>query len=955
MESDEGGRLVGIIAANASRLLSLDQDLSLAKEISDAIVEVQSGLKAVADGNFKNLQDWRENRGAELIERTDITSRGLWLLDKMVEAQKKPTVLKSFFESYLGQAEAEQSERSAARASGDFFGPRSEQDVFGKAFVGESGGFALESVTQDQLDQEAQAQRQRDQIAERQAQRLTGDAGDLTADMFGDGRSPLFDERRDDLRFQDDYASEMDADTARFNELTADLYAGNPEPTAEDIAAWRKANPEKWSELSKMREQALRAAGYTQEVFRSNEELVNTFDTTNRSAWFTDNFEDAEDYGGGGVSRYYINPDNFADLDNQQVRDAISDIVEEPDDLFSLTEAMPQVRERLVDSYDGLSIATFGMGVMTTHLNPFSPSRIKSADPISPGPKVTPDQWADTGDADIRYQRPRRPQGAKGFAKLLADGKVLLKGLLNPDFTTAVHEMAHAFEMTDYTGLTDEEVFTLKTWAGDANPNNRKMMERKASEKFARGWERYLADGKAPFAELQAIFDKMAKWMMETYKTITGSPIDVDISPEVRAIFDKIAARMVAPSTIVTPSGTQMTTEDGSPLPPAIDPASDTPIETMDDLAGVARFHLENPLPPPPALTQRVFNTPEDEPIAYSLQRARADMEAALYGYDTAAWNQASQTFGDLWDRVRNEPEGTGEAELNKLMMSANPDRPLTALEVARFTHEGLVRKMVLDRTLRELQTAISSGNRNMVEEKQNLVNAASARYQTMLNQIARSRTAAGRALNAWKYALKEDFSQGTLYSRALTNYNSVRVAEGKAAVDALPEAEAKAVAQFAERMAKMQAEIDALKEAQQLGVDRAAEQQAMIDALRAERDAAKSKGSTKVQEVTRRVLVDKVRKAAKEARERLGLPPLDDNTRYQMDSANDPTWRDRVIVLAEVLVANPIMSTAQFADRVRVMFGAAYAAVADRLRSDVDEYLRPMMEDVSGTEMSTP
>jgi hypothetical protein len=242
-----------------------------------------------------------------------------------------------------------------------------------------------------------------------------------------------------------------------------------------------------------------------------------------------------------------------------------------------------------------------------------------------------------------------------------------------------------------------------------------------------------------------------------------------------------------------------------------------------------------------------------------------------------------------------------------------------------------------------------------MVEEKQNLVNAASARYQTMLNQIARSRTAAGRALNAWKYALKEDFSQGTLYSRALVNYNSVRVAEGKPAADALPEAEAKAVAQFAERMAKMQAEIDALKEAQQLGTDRAAEQQAMIDALRAERDAAKSKGSTKVQEVTRRVLVDKVRKAAKEARERLGLPPIEDNTRYQMDSANDPTWYDRVIVLAEVLVANPLMSTAQFADRVRVLFGAAYAAVSGNLRSDVDEYLRPMMEDVSGTEMPTP
>jgi hypothetical protein len=714
---------------------SLSQDEDFARATSDGeykiiLEKLSEGDVLFIDGEEVIVDKIIRNRNGQLI-RIDFDG-GKRFGSPTVKAEAEFIYVDDYFDNYE-------------------FTP--DEGIEDEAIYGAAEDFALESVTQDQLGEEAAAQKQRDQLAERQAQRLTGDAGIIVPDMFGptEGQTPLFNERRDDLRFQ------------------------------------------------------------------------------------------------------------------------------------------------------------------------------------------------------------RRPQGAKGFAKLLADGKVLLKGLLNPDFTTAVHEMAHAFEMTGYTGLTDEEVATVKTWAGDANPNNRKMMERKASEKFARGWERYLADGKAPFAELQAIFDKMAKWMRETYKTITGSPIDVEISSEVRAIFDKIAARMVAPSTIVTPSGTQMTTEDGSPLPPAIDPASDTPIETMDDLAGVARFHLENPLPPPPALTQREFNTPEDEPIPYSVQRARADMEAALYGYDTAAWNQAAQTFGDLWDRVTNEPAGTGEAELNKLMMSANPDRPLTALEVARFTHEGLKRKMVLDRTLRELQTAISSGNRNMAEEKQNLVNAASARYQTMLNQIARSRTAAGRALNAWKYALKEDFSQGTLYSRALTNYNSVRVAEGKAAVDALPEAEAKAVAQFAERMAKMQEEIDALKEAQQLGVDRAAEQQAMIDALRAERDAAKAKGSTKVQEVTRRVLVDKVRKAAKEARERLGLPPIEDNTRYQMDSANDPTWRDRVIVLAEVLVANPIMSTAQFADRVRVMFGAAYAAVADRLRSDVDEYLRPMMEDVSGTEMPTP
>ena len=851
----KGDQPQDLFNAIATEIASARKTAAAEKVEEESLSQAEDFARATSDGEYKIILEKLSEGDTLFIDGVEV------IVDKIIRNQKGQLIRIDFdggkrFGSPTVKAEAE------FIYVDDYFDNYEfapDEGIEDEAIYGAAEDFTLESVTQDQLDGEAAAQKQRDQLAERQAQRLTGDAGDLTADMFGDGRSPLFDERRDDLRFQG--ASLRSGWVDRSGNFTT-LGRGQ---THGDAAA--------------------QIAGVTS--LEGTQKL-------NSQGW-------ARVVPSGEI--LYV---DFGETQN------------------TLTPAQRKTLIQQAESAGASSIVTDGYNGQRT-------------------------VW----EADTRFQR--RPQGAKGFAKLLEDGKVLLKGLLNPDFTTAVHEMAHAFEMTGYTGLTDEEVATVKTWAGDANPNNRKMMERKAGEKFARGWERYLADGKAPFAELQAIFDKMKKWMLETYKTITGSPIDVDISPEVRAIFDKIAARMVAPSTIVTPSGTQMTTEDGSPLPPAIDPASDTPIETMDDLAGVARFHLENPLPPPPALTQRVFNTPEDEPIPYSLQRARADMEAALYGYDTAAWNQAAQTFGDLWDRVTNEPAGTGEAELDKLMMSANPDRPLTALEVARFTLEGLKRKMVLDRTLRELQTAISSGNRNMVEEKQNLVNAASARYQTMLNQIARSRTAAGRALNAWKYALKEDFSQGTLYSRALTNYNSVRVAEGKPAADALPEAEAKAVAQFAERMAKMQAEIDALKEAQQLGTDRAAEQQAMIDALRAERDAAKAKGSTKVQEVTRRVLVDKVRKAAKEARERLGLPPIEDNTRYQMDSANDPTWRDRVIVLAEVLVANPIMSTAQFADRVRVMFGAAYAAVADRLRSDVDEYLRPMMEDVSGTEMPTP
>ena len=991
MESDEGVRLVNIIATKAPRLISLDPDLSLANEISDAVIELQSGLKAVKDGKFKNLQEWRDNRGAELIERTEITPRGLWLLDKMVEAQKKPTVLKEFFDTYLDQAEAEQSERNDSRASGDFFGGRTEQDVFSKMTGTEE--FALESVTQDQLDAEAAAQKQRDQIAERQARPLTGGV-DLTADMFGEGDTPLFNERRDTTRFQEDLTAEDEAyfdaidrgdmETAQrmvddyLQEIGGSKFSmggeqllvdpefgrinvyGN-EPAARQTSRSLQAAPTLGDTLRDIEEIRGRNAGLqTSATPEANQAALIRPKVVIHDGYNLDNTDivnevkDASSLGYGSIVevmdvravrgiKYEERPDGYyVDIKTDELIDPRMAYDYENRRLRTWAETQSiygDLLERTDMSHKGVRVITWG----DTSTDPVTYDADGNPIPLS--------QRFNPLSQDIRYQRRRRRgQNAKGLAKLLDDGRVLLKGLLNPDFTTAVHEMAHAFEMTGYTGLTDEEVATLKNWAGDKNPNDRKMMETKASEKFARGWERYLAEGQAPFAELQAIFDKISKWMLETYKTIKGTQIDVEISSEVRAIFDKIAARMVAPAAIVTPAGNMMVTEDGSPVAPAIDPATLETIETDEQVIGVIRHILENPTPTPPQ-----FNTPEDEPTLYALQRARADQEAILYGYDTAAWNQAAQTFAELWDTVTSEPAGTGEAKLNELMMSADPDRALTATEIARFTLEGLRRKKVLDRALEELQTAISSGNAKLVNEKQDFVNAASARYQTMLNQIARSRTTAGRALNAWKFALKDDFSQGTLYSRALVNFNSVRVANGKPAVDALPQEEAKAIAQFAEKMAKMQEEIDELKEAQRLGVDRAAEQQAMIDALRAERDAAKDKKSSKVQEATRRVLVNKVRQAAKEARERLGLPPADENTRYQLDSSSDPTWRDRVIVLAEVLIADSAMGVARFADRVRSMFGEAYAAVAGKLRNDVEEYLRPMMEDVSGTEMPTP
>jgi hypothetical protein len=616
--------------------------------------------------------------------------------------------------------------------------------------------------------------------------------------------------------------------------------------------------------------------------------------------------------------------------------------------------------------YDGIDVT---MRDGRNEIVVFDPAQIKSAEAVTyddAGNVIPPSQRFDLGSTDMRYQQAQRgPRGPKGSIRRAPDNKLLVKIFESADFTTFTHEFFHAFEMLGFPGWTDAEVETYQRWAGYTTFGRNAKPTGKAREKGARGWERYLAEGKAPLVELQELFDKIAKWMLETYKSLSNRNIDVEITPEIRAMFDKLAARMVNPTVITTPSGVEMSTDDGSSLPPAIDPASDTPIETVDQIASAIRHIIENPIPVGIPVSQ---DTPLDADWnpegLFSLQRRRADEEAAKYRFDTETWNQGVRSFGDNWERVTNEPAGTGEAFLVSYLEEANPDRVLTDLEVARLTHEGLRRKKAVDTLYDELQKAIATKNADYIAEKQSMLDQALTRYQTVQNVAAGARTASGRALNAWKYALRNDFTYATLQSRTLSDLNAVRVANGKDPLAALPAAQEDAVREFSAKMLELQQQVrdlrdrmvsqDAATEAQIADQEaQIAQQEAQIAQLIAERDAALK--NIKVTDATKKVVVKRVKQAAADARARLGVILPEGDIRYQFDSASDPTWQDRVIVMAEPLLVKPDMSDARFAELVEQFFGSQYAAVAEQLRDDARAYLNTAYQDLTGANIATP
>ena len=416
-----------------------------------------------------------------------------------------------------------------------------------------------------------------------------------------------------------------------------------------------------------------------------------------------------------------------------------------------------------------------------------------------------------------------------------------------------------------------------------------------------------------------------------------------------------------APAAIITPSGIEMHTDDGSSLPPAIAPDEEAPADTSaeDELAGRFRHALENPVPPPATGGPTVMDKDDFPYELFSLRKEDAESEPDKYNLAKASWEQITRSLEANWETVMAQPAGYGEVFLDRLVREGDRNRVLTDPEVATLVHEGLRRKQAVDKAEAELLSVISqNGSKELVAEKQTALDNAMARYQTMHNVAAAARTAAGRALNAWKYAIQRDFTYINLYPRVLAAYNSTMIRDGQPPIKDLPEDQKEKIRKYAEEQRALQEEVNRLRAAAETDnskayMERIAEQDALIAAMIEERKNAGKK--TIVADVTKKLLVDKIRQAAREARARLGISEKpDDGIRYQMapNSANDPLWYDRVLVMAEPLIANPTMSVAQFADFVLRQFGAAYESVADLLRTDAEKLLRATLEDISGEEI---
>jgi hypothetical protein len=166
----------------------------------------------------------------------------------------------------------------------------------------------------------------------------------------------------------------------------------------------------------------------------------------------------------------------------------------------------------------------------------FAPDQIKSA--------IGNDGTYDANDPNILSQT------ARGLYNPATSTITILK---NADLSTVLHELGHhqlevlakMASMPNPPASVTEDMnhilkwfmphMTLQMWMGMSLEEQRPY-----HEKFARGFETYLFEGKAPNAALRPVFQRVRSWMLQVYKNI--SALGVTLTPEVRGVFDRMLA-----------------------------------------------------------------------------------------------------------------------------------------------------------------------------------------------------------------------------------------------------------------------------------------------------------------------------------------------------------------------------------------------------------------------------
>lgn len=131
----------------------------------------------------------------------------------------------------------------------------------------------------------------------------------------------------------------------------------------------------------------------------------------------------------------------------------------------------------------------------------------------------------------------KKPRGSTTFGK----HGIRVDLFKNANRSTLLHELGHIFlrDMRDVAKATKRPMVkrdweAVKKFLGTEGDK----LTVKQEEKFARAFEQYLREGRAPKPELQSAFDRFKEWLTTIYQS--ARQLNVEITPEIRTVFDRM-------------------------------------------------------------------------------------------------------------------------------------------------------------------------------------------------------------------------------------------------------------------------------------------------------------------------------------------------------------------------------------------------------------------------------
>lgn len=160
-----------------------------------------------------------------------------------------------------------------------------------------------------------------------------------------------------------------------------------------------------------------------------------------------------------------------------------------------------------------------------------------------------------TREESGQESKDRLKQGDRG--QILFDrrtGAVRIELLKNADASTFIHETGHLYMRVlsdlskDISAITTEsrtpeqagvlnDVESVLKWMGADSIESITVDQQ---EKFARGFEAYLMEGKAPSSALRKAFARFKVWLVSVYRSMSG--LNVELSEDIRGVMDRILA-----------------------------------------------------------------------------------------------------------------------------------------------------------------------------------------------------------------------------------------------------------------------------------------------------------------------------------------------------------------------------------------------------------------------------